>query len=122
MIHIVDDDEAVRSSLSVLARSYGWHTRLFASAKAFLDALSDGDPSCLLLDLNMPGTNGAELMELLSQRQAAFPVIAITGQSQSSLVTRVLAAGARLVLHKPFPSEDLKSAVDNAIGRCPQDC
>lgn len=117
IIHIVDDDEGVRSSLSILARSFGWRTRLFASARAFLDVLAEEDPSCLLLDLNMPEINGAELMEVLSDRRAAFPVIAITGQPQSSLVARARAAGARLVLHKPFLSEDLKSAVDSAVGK-----
>lgn len=116
IIHIVDDDEAVRSSLNLLARSFGWKARLFSSAQEFLDALPQETPSCLVLDLNMPVINGAELMETLHARQAAFPVIAITGQPLSPLVPRARAAGATQILHKPFRNEELKSAVEDVIG------
>ena len=107
MIHIIDDDEAVRSALALLLRSCGWKSRTFGSAQAYLEALGREEPDCLLLDLNMPGMDGAELYETLVQRGCRFPVVIVTGQPDSPLVTRLLKAGVRAVLAKPVGIDDL---------------
>lgn len=118
MIDIVDDDEAVRMATSLLLRSFGWRARTFASAEEYLAAPSAGEPaSCLILDLNMPGMNGAELLELLSRRKPRVPVIVITGRRDPALIARVRDAGAVAILDKPFRCEQLKAAVDQATGR-----
>ncbi|MDR3416510.1 MAG: response regulator [Nevskia sp.] len=116
MIHIVDDDEPVRTALSLLLRSFGWQASAFGSARAFLESLRQGDmPDCLLLDLNMPGMNGAELMEALASMRVWVPVIIMTGQRDSPLEARARRAGAREVLNKPFGDEELKASIERAL-------
>ncbi|MDR3417465.1 MAG: response regulator [Nevskia sp.] len=115
VIHIVDDDEAVRSAMRLLLRSYGWRSRAFASAEEFLEALVEEVPDCLLLDLNMPGMNGAELLEVLGTRRSAVPVIVVTGEGSSALAARARGAGAEAVLDKPFSEEDLKASIDRIL-------
>ncbi|MDR3418598.1 MAG: response regulator [Nevskia sp.] len=115
MIHIVDDDEAVRSALHLLLRSLGMRAQAFESAQEFLDALPGGAPDCLLLDLNMPEMNGAELQETLAARASRIPVIVISARPDSPLAARALAAGARTVLEKPLREQDLIDAVQGAL-------
>lgn len=115
MIHIVDDDEAVRSSLRLLMRSWGMRARAFGSAEEFLQALPGETPDCLVLDLNMPGMDGAELQETLAARASTIPVVAISGLPDSALAARILAAGARVVLAKPLRESELASAVGRAL-------
>lgn len=116
VIDIVDDDEAVRSATFLLLSSYGWRARAFASAEQFLETLKLGSaPDCLLLDLNMPGMNGAELLEKLAVRQSALPVIVITGMRDAQLIARARKAGARDVLDKPFREKELKASVDRVL-------
>lgn len=115
MIHIVDDDEAVRLSLHLLMRSFGMRAHAFGSAREFLEALSTETPDCLVLDLNMPGMDGAELQETLAGRHSGIPVIAITGRPDSPLADRILAAGARVVLEKPVRERELMSAIEHAL-------
>lgn len=112
LIDIVDDDDAVRSSLRLLLKSCGWRTRTFGSAGEFLGNLAEEFPDCLLLDLNMPGMNGAELLENLAGQCRQVPVIVMTGHPDSQLVTRARLAGARVILHKPFDAEVLTAFIE----------
>lgn len=115
LVFIVDDDEAVRSATRLLARSFGWNARAFGSAQEFLDALPQGQPDCLLLDLNMPDMNGVELQMVLAARGIRIPIVVITGQRDSPLAARAQAAGASALLAKPFYDEDLKTSVERAL-------
>lgn len=116
LIHIVDDDEAVLSALQLLLRSFGCRVRSFASASAFLDALAqEAAPDCLLLDLDMPVMNGAELLEALKARQSGIPVIIVTGRGDTPLAARARQAGARDVLGKPFGEDELQCSIKQVI-------
>lgn len=115
LIHIVDDDDAVRSALRMLVMSFGWKARAFGSGQAFLDALPQAKPDCILLDLDMPGMNGAEVQESLQAQGIDIPVIIITGQKNSLLASRALAAGACGMLGKPFQDEELKLLIERSI-------
>jgi len=119
MIHIVDDDDAVRLSMRLLMQSFGWRSRAFASAREFLEASPRNDsPACLLLDLNMPGMNGAELAEMLAGWDPRVPVIVITGEGNTSqLAARARNAGVAEVLHKPFREDDLKATIDRVLAK-----
>lgn len=115
MIYIVDDDEAVRMSLSLLLLSFGWRSRTFGSADEVLEAFPQSMPKCLLLDLNMPGTNGVELQSILAARHCAVPTVIITAEPHSPMASAALAAGAMTVLGKPFQQDQLKLAIDDAL-------
>ncbi len=114
-IYIVDDDEAVRLALRMLVISFGWKARAFESGQAFFDALPQGTPDCILLDLDMPGMNGAEVQESLQARRIEVPVIIITGQKNTQLVSRARAAGARDMLSKPFQDDALKLLIERTL-------
>lgn len=113
-ICIVDDDEAVGQALRLLVRSFGWQVESFPSALAFLAALQV-PPDCLLLDLNMPEMNGAELLESLAARGVPIRTIMITAQKESPLLVRAEAAGARARLTKPFDDEALKTCIESVL-------
>lgn len=122
VIDVVDDDEAVRLATSLLLRSLGLRTRAFASAGEYLAALSNnGVSDCLLLDLNMPEMNGAELLERLAQGQRNMPVIIITGHRDPALTARARNAGALAVLDKPFGDEQLRDTISHALAEA-RDC
>jgi FixJ family two-component response regulator len=114
-IFIVDDDEAVRIALRMLVISFGWNARAFESGQAFFTALPQNEPDCLLLDLDMPGMNGAEVQESLHAQGSGIPVIIITGQKNTQLVSRARAAGACGLLSKPFQDEELKLLIEQCL-------
>ncbi len=116
-ISIVDDDEAVRMALRMLILSFGWRAHAFESGKSFLDAFSDIQPDCVVLDLNMPGMTGAEVQETLRDRGIRVPVIVVTGQRDPMLLSRARAAGAFELLSKPFQDAELKSSIEKALSR-----
>lgn len=115
VIFVVDDDDAVRASLRLLLHSFGWQVRTFASADDLLKELPQRKPNCFLIDLNMPGTNGAELHELLSAREPGIPSVFITGRQDSPLARRVQEADAGPLLLKPFQAKELKSSIERVL-------
>lgn len=114
-ISIIDDDEAVRIALRLLLLSFGWSAMAYASGREFLDSIERGLPDCLLLDLNMPGMNGAELQEALCSLGVEVPVVIITGQKDHYLIERARAAGASALLYKPVHDEDLKTCIERVL-------
>lgn len=114
-ISVVDDDEAVRAALRMLILSFGWKVQAFESGQAFLDRIDSAAPDCVVLDLNMPGMNGAEVQENLRDRGSRVPVVIVTGQRDSGLLSRARAAGAGALLGKPFDDETLKASIEAAI-------
>jgi len=114
VVCIVDDDEAVRDSLSLLLESSGLATRSYESADAFLQAGAQG-MACLILDLHMPGTSGLELLRLLRRRGVCQPIVVVSGRRDPLLDAEVQAAGATELLSKPFDDEVLLNLVQGAM-------
>lgn len=118
VIYVVDDDDAVRSALSMLIGAQGWGVRVFDSAAAFLEAgiPADKTGTCLVLDIDLAGMNGAELLEYLRAAGHALPAIILTAGPESGLARRASIAGASAVVGKPFVADDFIAAIQQAIG------
>jgi len=118
MIHIVDDDDAVRDALSLLLQAENIPYQSYASAEKFLDEHAQFKLGCLVLDIRMPGMNGLELLELLNKQNIAIPVIFITGHGDISMAVKAMKAGATDFIEKPFDNELLLRLVRNCLGEC----
>ena len=116
-VHIVDDDPAVRDSLSLLAGSAGLRTATFASAKDFLDGYHPTQPGCLVLDMYMPGIGGLDLLEQWAHSQPPLPVIVLTGHGDVPAAVQAMKEGAMDFLQKPFDGEMLLQRIQDAIER-----
>ena len=116
-VYIVDDEPAIRDSLAMLLRSVGLASRTFPSAPAFLEGFDAGAPGCLVADVRMPGMSGLELQEALRARQAALPVIIITGHGDIAMAVRAMKAGAADFIEKPFNEQVLLDAVHRALAQ-----
>lgn len=113
-VFIVDDDDAIRFAISMLVETCGWQARAYGSVREFLEAHGESrEKGCLVLDLNMPGISGAELLEKTTMW---LPVIVITGYADSPLAKRAREAGVRAVLKKPFSDELLLGHIRQALG------
>jgi FixJ family two-component response regulator len=116
IVFVVDDDVSVRESLELLLRSAGWQPRLFESAQRFLDFPRTTSPSCLVLDVTLPGLNGLELQKQLADR-TDMPIIFITGHGDVPMSVQAMKAGAVEFLTKPFKDDVLLDAVKGALER-----
>ena len=105
IVHIVDDDSAIRSSLSFLMKSVGFDSRAYASAEAFLDQADLDRLGCLVVDVRMHGMSGLELQQLLNERGSKLPVIIITGHGDVPMAVQAMKAGAVDFLEKPYDNE-----------------
>lgn len=114
-VHVVDDDDAVRSSLRLLLKSVGLPTVSHASAQEFLAAWDADQPGCLVLDVRMPGMSGIELQAELNQRGAIIPVIFISGHGDIPMAVEAIQHGAFDFLQKPFRDQDLIDRVQRAL-------
>jgi len=117
IVHVVDDDEAVRDSLDALLSLHGLDVHGYGSAAEFVarlpaDSRADDDRACLLLDMHMPGTDGLALAGMLRDRAPALPIIMITGRSDDTLRRRAAAAGIRCLLDKPVDHATLLAAIE----------
>src|SRR5271170_4758613 len=117
IVFIVDDDVSVRESLESLIRFEGWRSEAFQSADEFFARPRVATPSCLLLDLTLPGTNGLELQERIASDRSDMPIIFISAYGDVPKTVRAMKAGAVEFLTKPFNDEDLLSAIRQAIKR-----
>jgi DNA-binding NtrC family response regulator len=115
-VYVVDDDLSVRESVGSLIRSAGWPVESFGSAREFLDSRWARTPSCVVLDLDLPGMSGLELQQRLDAR---FSVIFLTGRGDIPTSVRAMKAGAQEFLIKPPPVDELLEAVGRALARTP---
>jgi FixJ family two-component response regulator len=117
VVFIVDDDVSVRESLELLVRDENWKPETFASAQEFLDRPRKLVPSCLVLDLSLPGLNGLELQKQLAAEHINMPIIFITGHGDVPQSVQAMKAGALEFLTKPLDCDALVSAIRNALQR-----
>jgi FixJ family two-component response regulator len=117
IVFIVDDDVSVRESLELLVRNENWKPETFASAQEFLNHPRKPVPSCLVLDLSLPGLNGLELQKRLAVERIDMPIIFITGDGDVPKSVQAMKAGAVEFLTKPLDYEVLVSAIRNALQR-----
>lgn len=119
IVFVVDDDISIRESLELLIRSEGWQPQLFASAAEFLASPPPrlSVPSCLVLDVSMPGLSGLELQKRVANDRADMPIIFVTGYGDIPMTVEAMKAGAVEFLTKPFTEDALLGAIRGAIER-----
>lgn len=117
VVFVVDDDISVRESLELLIRSAGWQVETFASAEQFLERPRLLAPSCLVLDMAMPGVGGLELQQRLAADRTDLPIIFLTGYGDVPQTVRAMKAGASEFLTKPFSPEVMLAAIASALER-----
>jgi RNA polymerase sigma factor (sigma-70 family) len=117
IVFVVDDDPSVRSSLKFLLSTVGLQVESFDSADAFLHKKPPDAPSCLVLDVRLPGLSGLDFQRELAARNASIPIIFLTGHGDIPMSVRAMKAGAVEFLTKPFRDQDLLDAVRIALER-----
>jgi FixJ family two-component response regulator len=115
VVFVVDDDLSVRESLESLLRCEGWQPETFASAQEFLAHPRAHVPSCLVLDVSLPGLNGLDLQHGIAVERPDMPIIFITGYGDVPMTVRAMKAGAIEFLTKPFSGEVLLNAIRQAL-------
>ena len=115
LIHVVDDDDAMRKSLCWLIGSVGLETQSYTSADEFIEAYQDERPGCLLLDIRMPGTSGLDLQEVLKEQKIDIPIIFLTGHGDVPIAVRAFKSGAFDFLQKPCNDQILLDRINDAI-------
>jgi two-component system response regulator FixJ len=115
VVHVIDDDGAMRESLVFLLRTANIRARAYESATAFLDALPRESSGCVVTDVRMPGLSGLELLRRLKELEVALPVIVITGHADVPLAVEAMKGGAADFIEKPFDDEVLLASVRAAL-------
>ena len=117
IVFVVDDDPSMREALESLVRSAGFEVETFASAGDFLDHRKADGPSCLVLDVRLPGLSGLDLQKRIAEANREIPIVFITGHGDVPTSVRGMKAGAVEFLIKPFSDQDLLDAIQQAIKR-----
>jgi FixJ family two-component response regulator len=117
MVFVVDDDVATRESLKNLIRSVGLRAETFASAQDFLRSTRPDVPSCLVLDVRLPGLSGLDLQKRMAEVELAIPIVFISGHGDIPMSVRAMKAGAVEFLTKPFREQELLDAIQQALER-----
>lgn len=115
VVHVVDDDESVRRSLTSLLQEVGLEVASFPSAEAFLQQLREDSRGCILLDVRMPGMSGLQLQQLLRERGVSMPTIIITGHADVPMAVSAMSAGAAGFVEKPFSPQDLLDRIHDCL-------
>jgi FixJ family two-component response regulator len=116
-VFIIDDDVDVRVSMQRLLNTVGLHTELFATAQEFLHRKLPEAPSCLVLDIRLPGIGGLELQQKLAEAGVNIPIIFITAYADIPMTVKAMKSGAMEFLPKPFRDQDLLDAIQQALQR-----
>jgi len=117
MIHIVDDEDAIRRSASFMLKTSGFDVRTWPSGVAFLKEVRSAEPGCILLDVRMPEMDGLEVQQALTDAGISMPVIVLTGHGDIGTAVRAMKAGAVDFLEKPFEKAKLLEAIDAGFAR-----
>jgi FixJ family two-component response regulator len=117
VVYLVDDDEAIRDSLSLLLDSVGLEHAVFSSALEFLEAYDPEQHACLVADIRMPGLSGLELQQKLNQDHADVPIIFITGHGDVPMAVNAMKSGATDFIQKPFGDQDLIDRIHKALAK-----
>jgi len=115
VVHVIDDDEAMRDSLSYLLESTDIAVRTYESAVEFLRQIDSAEPGCIVTDVRMPEMSGLDLVRRLRERGVELPVIVMTGHADVPLAVEAMKAGAVEFLEKPFEDEVLMRAIQTAL-------
>ncbi len=116
-VFIIDDDANVRASIAGLLKSVGLRSETFGTAQEFLSKTRSDGPSCLVLDVRLPGMNGLEVQRELTEKGVPIPIIFITGHGDIPMTVRAMKSGAIEFLTKPFNDQDLLDAIHQALDR-----
>ena len=117
LVHLVDDDEAIRRSVGFMLKTSGFHVRTYESGVDLLKSASNLEAGCILLDIRMPGMDGLELQAALRDKGIGLPVIIMTGHGDVTLAVQAMKAGAVDFIEKPFEKAVLLSAIDHGLER-----
>src|SRR5947209_19479768 len=117
LVHLVDDDEAIRRSAGFMLKTSGYQVQRYETVVELLKAAGDLKDGCILLDIRMPGMDGLEVQEALQEKGITLPVIIMTGHGDVSLAVRAMKAGAVDFIEKPFPQERLQPSRGEGLRR-----
>lgn len=116
VVHIVDDEEAVRRSLAFMLMTSGYAVRVHDTCRTVLAECAGGGPACIVTDFYMPGMNGVQLIDALKSNGNTTPVVVMTGNCDVATAVQVMKAGAHDFLEKPFADDDLLKILDGLSG------
>jgi FixJ family two-component response regulator len=116
-VFVIDDDDMVRSAIQGLLKSVGLRAETFGTTQQFLSSNRPGGPSCLVLDVRLPGVNGLDFQRQLADSGVRIPIIFITGHGDISMSVKAMKSGAVEFLTKPFRDDDLLNAIHQALDR-----
>ena len=117
LVHLVDDDEAIRRSVGFMLKTSGYHVRSYESGVELLKGAPNLEPGCILLDIRMPGMDGLEVQAALKDKGVSLPVIIMTGHGDVSLAVQAMKAGSVDFIEKPFEKAVLLSAIEHGVER-----
>jgi two-component system response regulator FixJ len=117
LIHIVDDEDAIRRSAGFMLKTSGYVVETWASGTTFLKEVRHAEHGCVLLDVRMPEIDGLGVQQVLAERGVTMPIVIMTGHGDVSIAVRAMKAGAVDFLEKPFEKADLIKAMENAFAR-----
>ena len=115
IVHVIDDDDAVRDSLAFLLKSAAFQVATYDSAASFLEAAAQGVSGCIVTDVRMPGMSGIDLLRQLQSQKSTLPVIVVTGHGDVQLAVEAMKAGAVDFIEKPFDEDVLLAAIRAAL-------
>jgi two-component system response regulator FixJ len=117
VVHVIDDDDAVRESLAFLLETADYAVRAYESATAFLAEVDQAQPGCIITDVRMPGMTGLELVRTLNERGSTMPVIVITGHGDVPLAVEAMREGVVDFIEKPFSDDTILGSLSTAFAR-----
>ena len=117
MVHIVDDDPAIRSALTASLEARGYSVKDYESSEIFLNMYRDDQIGCLVLDIKMPGIDGLELQKILNEKKYTIPIIFVTGHGDVPMSVQALKNGALDFLEKPYRQETLQERIELALAQ-----
>ena len=117
IVFVIDDDAAVREAIQGLLKSVGLRSTSFGTAQEFLSSQRTEEPSCLVLDVRLPGINGLDFQGQLAEAGVSIPIIFLTGHGDIPMSVRAMKSGAIEFLTKPFRDQDLLDAINQALDR-----